>query len=123
MELVEFLQSLKAEELRFIADQDYGQDSDRHFEALQEVVACGGQFPAGEHWYPYEVVELTANALSPGHEREFAVCTLLVIAAVVSGHDKSIGLDAKFRDLAESYGNLEPTYRESILSAYAAAGL
>ncbi|MBA8886822.1 hypothetical protein FHW12_001013 [Dokdonella fugitiva] len=123
MELVALLNSLKPEELRFIAALDYGQDEEQHFQALSTVIERGGRFVQGEHWHPYEVVELGAHALVPGHEREFAACALLVIAAVASGFDLSTDLADKFDNLAEAYGNLAPPLRESILSAYVAAGL
>ena len=123
MELTALLQSLKPEELRFIAERDYGVDADLHLEALRSVVESGGLLQEGQYWYPYEVIELTAHKLVPEHEREFVACTLLVLAAVASGYDTSTQLEWKFDDHAGDYGKLEPEFRESVLAAYAAAGL
>jgi hypothetical protein len=123
MELADLLRSLKPEELRFIAERDYGEDADTHLAELHKVVQAGGQFREGQYWHPYEVIELGAHSLVTGHEREFAICTLLVIAAVASGFDTSTDLAAKLADRTADYDKLEPTYRESVLSAYAAAGL
>ena len=123
MELTTILQSLKPEELCFIAERDYGVDADLHFEALRSVVNSGGRLQEGQCWYPYEVIELTAHKLVPGHEREFVACTLLVLAAVASGYDTSTQLEWKFDERAEDYGKLESEFRESVLVAYAAAGL
>jgi hypothetical protein len=123
MELPKLLQSLNPDELRYITERDYGQDAERHLEALREVVANGGQLSPGENWFPYEVIELTAHHLVSGHEREFVACTLLVLAAVRSGFDTSTELGSKFEDRAADYDKLSPEFRESVLSAYAAAGL
>ncbi len=123
MELTALLQSLKPEELRFIAERDYGVDADLHLEALRPVVESGGRLQEGQYWYPYEVIELASHQLVPEHEREFVACTLIVLAAVASGYDTSTSLEWKFDDRAEDYGKLQPEFRESVLAAYAAAGL
>ena len=123
MELTSLLQSLEPDELRFIAERDYGQDVERHLLALQAVVTQGGTFPQGEYWYPYEVVELGAHALETGHEREFAACTLLVLRAIADGFDTSTDLESKLADRAADYGKLQPELRSAVLAAYASAGL
>ena len=121
--LVDLIRSLEPEELRFIAERDYGEDADAHLAALHAFVESGGQFREDQYWHPYEVIELGAHGLAPGHEREFAVCTLLVIAAVRSGFDTSTDLTGKLEDRAADYDKLEPTLREAVLSGYLAAGL
>ncbi len=117
------LQSLTPDELCFIAQRDYGEDAERHLQALASVRARGGRFEQGEEWYPYEVVELGAHSLVPGHAREFAMCTLLVIAAVADGFDLSTALADTFQDRADDYAKLPPQLHQAILTAYAAAGL
>lgn len=123
MEFLAFLKSLTPEERRFIAQLDYGLHADRHLEALDSVVQRGGRFEQAEYWHPYEVIELGAHALTPGHDREFTACTLLVVSAVMAGFDQSTDLAGKLHDRAEDYDKLDPIFRESILAAYAAAGL
>jgi hypothetical protein len=123
MQLETLLQTLKPEELQFIAERDYSQGADEQLEALRRVVERGGRFEPNEQWHPYEVVELGAHALVPGHEREFAACTLLVISAVVAGFDLSTDLTEKFADRAEDYGKLPLELQEPVLAAYSAAGL
>jgi hypothetical protein len=122
MDLVEFLKSLEPEELRFIASRDYGEDVDTCLASLRSVAGAEGRFQEDQYWHPYEVVELGALGLVPGHQREFVACTLLVIAAVASGFDAYIDLAAKFADRAEDYDKLDPALRESVLAAYASAG-
>ncbi|MCD0278322.1 hypothetical protein JWH04_05065 [Xanthomonas melonis] len=119
--LASLLQSLTPGEVRFIAQRDYGHDAERHSQALASVIARGGRFEQGEEWYPYEVVELGAHTLVPGHAREFAICTLLVIAAVADGFDLSTALADKFQDRADDYAKLQPQLQQAILAAYAAA--
>lgn len=122
MDQIQRLRSLAPEELEFIATRNYGQDAARHLAALKAIAARNGVFPRGENWYPYEVVELTANALEPGHAREFAACTLLVLAAVPRGFDASSDRQAKFADRAVGYDRLTPELRDAVLSAYGLAG-
>lgn len=123
MQLAALLQSLTAEELRFIAEADYGDDVDQHLLALQRVVEDGGRLQQGQSFFPYEVIELRSHVCQRGHEREFVACTLVVLAAVASGYDTWTDLDLKFESRAQDYDALEPQYREPILSAYAAAGI
>ena len=80
--------SATAEELAFIAAADYGQDIQRHLDALHQVVhSQNGVVTRDQYYFPYEVIELTSHALTPDHEREFAICTLLVIHNVKNGAD------------------------------------
>jgi len=123
MELASLLKSLTPEELLYIAERDYRVDADLHLEALRSWIQQGGRLEESHYWYPYEVIELTAHYLEPGHEREFAACTLVILDAVASGYDKCTSLEWKFEDRASDYDKLEPTLRDTVLAAYVAAGL
>jgi len=113
------IKSVSESELSYIAELDYGQDSHRHFESLRAVIlGQDGSLREGQIWYPYEVIELGANALRPGHEREFVICTLLVIQAVTDGFDSSTDLTTKFSDRAQDYDLLPPMLRDEVLRAY-----
>jgi hypothetical protein len=72
----------------------------------------------GQDWHPYEVIELGAHSLIPGHEREFVACTLLVIAAIADGVDTSTTLAWKLDDRAADYDALPHGLREIVLDAY-----
>ncbi|KAF1709910.1 hypothetical protein CSC70_09465 [Pseudoxanthomonas kalamensis DSM 18571] len=121
--LDELLQSLTPSELMFIAECDYGVDADIHFEELKKLVAGPSHhLTEGLYWHPYEVIELCANSLKPGHEREFVTCTLLVLRAVASGYDTSTNLDLKLAERAQDYDVLPAPYREAILDAYLRLG-
>lgn len=118
------LESLTEAELRFIAEGDYGVDADLHLDGLVKLLREQSGAPSeGQYWYPYEVVELGAHSLMPGHEREFAACTLLVIDAVATGYDTSTRLDWKFDERAGDYDRLPTPLRDLVLAAYLTVGL
>ena len=113
------ISSITEEELRFIANLDYGVDSERHYTELHCLIYKQGCiFTDDQHWHPYEVIELGSHALILGHEREFAICTLLVIHAVSSGYDKSTELDEKFSQHTQDYDKLSPELSGIVLSEY-----
>lgn len=119
MKAIEYIQSATEGELAFIANLDYGADFDKHLLELQRVVQVhDGLFHEGQSWHPYEVVELGAHSLTNGHEREFVLCTLLVIRAVESGFDTWTSLDVKFDSCAATYDMLSVELRELVIDSY-----
>ena len=112
------------EEIAFIAGLDYGQDRERHLAALRQLIfQHGGVLRKDQNWYPYEVIELGANHIEPGYEREFAICTLLVVRAAAAGCDISTDLAEKLRQFSPAYAELPDELRVPILEAFASAGL
>ena len=110
-------------ELSFIAQLDYGQETQRHLESLRTVIfSQNGELRDGQSWYPYEVIELGSHTLSKGNEREFVICTLLVIQAVITGFDSSTNLEEKFNDRAQDYDLLSSELKNEVLRAYQIAG-
>jgi hypothetical protein len=117
------VKSASEQELSYIAGLNYGLEQSQHLDALRKVIfEQGGALTKEQYWFPYEVIELGAHALAAGHEREFAICTLLVIEAVRSGYDTSTDLSAKFSDRSQQYDMLPGSLRDEILIAYQAAG-
>ena len=109
-------------ELAFIAGLDYGQAVDRHLAELRSVCSTqAGIIRPDQRYFPYEVIELGAHALTPGHEREFAICTLLVLANFSAGVDTSTDLAAKFADRARDYDRLPSALKEEVLDAFQSA--
>lgn len=120
---MDLVQTISEGELSFIAGLDYGQDQARHETALQLVIGQqGGNFNEGQCWFPYEVVELGAHHLQTGHEREFAICTILVIRSVSAGFDKATDLAEKKMAMESQYRVLPVALQEAIDAEYAAAG-
>ena len=117
--LSSIIKSVSEHELSYIANLDYGQDFHQHLENLRAVIFDqDGALREGQTWYPYEVIELGANALKVGHEREFTICTLLVIQAIIDGFDSSTNLMAKLSDQAQNYDLLPSLLKDEILRAY-----
>ncbi|MFC4763533.1 hypothetical protein [Dyella koreensis] len=120
---MDLVRTITGDELSFIAGLDYGQDQDRHESALHLVIdQQGGQFNESQRWFPYEVVELGAHHLQIGHEREFVICTLLVIRSVIAGFDKATDLAEKKITMESRYRMLPVGLREVVDAEYAVAG-
>jgi hypothetical protein len=107
--------------LRYIAARNYGVAAEAHWRALNALIARGCVFVSGDYWFPYEVIELCAHHREPGHDYEFALCTLLVIRAVRSGFDRATDLSVKFSDRAVDYSALPYELSERVLAAYVEA--
>ena len=93
----------------------------KHLEALKGVIfenQCRFLEDLDQMWYPYEVVELGAYALESGHEREFVMCTLLVLYAVIAGYDTSKDVVCLFEDKCSVYDSLPTKYSNMITCAY-----
>ncbi|WP_237468188.1 hypothetical protein [Vibrio stylophorae] len=122
--MIEFIKSITEAEMHFISHLDYGCDSDKHYEELQKVIFEQNGITSDEQfWYPYEVIELGSYDLQDGHEREFAICVLLVIHNVVNGTDPSNDLESKFNGQAQALDRLPEQLRSIILSAYVEANI
>ena len=119
----ELLRSVTDDELRFIASLDYGVAQDEHYEALKKVLhEQKGLFQEGQYWCPYEVVELGANSVKPGHEREFTICTLLVLQAIISGFDPARDANEMLSARSLEYDKLPQELSKLVLETYESAG-
>lgn len=110
----------KPEELEFIASLDYDQGKEDHLAALKSLIferQC--KFKAGEHWYPYEVIELGSNSVRTGHEREFVLCCLLVLEAIKLGFDSAQDQEGKFTAIEPLLGELPDEMATLLVEAYA----
>jgi len=111
--MIEFIQTITDSELDFISGLDYKQETEKHKAALKEVIfnqSC--TVIEGQEWFPFEVIELGAHWLQKGHEKEFTICTLLVL---LNGCED---IDHKFECRAADYDLLPMKYRDSILNMY-----
>jgi hypothetical protein len=117
------LQTATKNELEYIAALDYGQDTEKHLAALRAVIFDqSGVLTDDQRWFPYEVIELGSHVLTPGHEREFFFCTMLVLHAAHSGYDTSVELSDKLADHATQYDQLPNHLRDEVIRAYQLAG-
>lgn len=116
--MIEFIQSITDAEMNFIANLDYGCGKEEHLQALKKVIfEQGGICNNDQLWYPAEVYELGSNSLQQGHEREFVICTLLVILNVIKGYGH-IELSEKFDHHAWAYDQLPENLKGRIIQAY-----
>lgn len=112
MTLPELLNSLTDAEREYIAHADYGRDADQHRNAIDSLISREGHVDLeSEIWYPYEVIELSKNILSKGHEREFSACLGIVIMNVRSGADNRNDLDW----LMATFTQYSPKLSESLV--------
>lgn len=97
-----------------VAAADYGQEIERHLEALDNVLAAENcQFPKEEVWYPSEVIELVSHVRdTPG----FVPCTALLLANAVQGRDISGWFESRWSNLAADYNALPISARAPILA-------
>jgi hypothetical protein len=113
-----FVLTASEQELWFIAGLDYGQGQEEHFVALKELIfQRNGVFLPSNTWYPYEVIELGANSAKTGREREFTICSLLVIHGITSGFDTWTELEQKFSN-GNFPKNLGPDLIKMLLAQY-----
>ena len=120
--MLELIRSISQDELSFIAALDYGQNKEKHLEALNALIfknSC--TFTDDQYWFPYEVIQLGSHHLQEHHAREFTICTLLVIQAVKIGFDKSTNLIEKLSDRTNDYEKLPTELFAVILNAYSAS--
>jgi hypothetical protein len=89
-EVLSLIKSISEAELNYIAAADYGRDIEQHKNALKEVIFLqDGVKKKGQYWYPYEVIELNRWSCKEGHQREFAICHLIIALSIMTGTDTS----------------------------------
>ena len=111
--MIDFIQSISENEIEYIANLDYGQDNEKHKVALKNLIfnqVCKS-LPE-QHWFPMEVIELGSYSLSKGHEKEYTICTLLLLMNVPDD------INNLFESQSKTYDLLPNKYRDLIVSAY-----
>lgn len=104
-----FIQSITEDELDFIANADYGVHANRHKDALRTLIfEQNGVVQDKQQLYPYEVVELARWRCQTGHEREFAICNIIVALSILAGEDCTNDPDYMLQKLASEYEKLTP---------------
>ena len=106
-EVLSFIESITEAELNYIAAADYGRDTDKHKNALNDLIFLqNGIVQKGQYWYPYEVVELNRWSCKKGHEREFAICHLIIALSIMAGTDISNSAAHMLETLQNEYHKL-----------------
>lgn len=82
----ELLHTITDEEISYISNMDYGEDTEQHADALKTLVfKNNGIFSEGETGYPHEVVLLSRHYVSVGHEREFIFANMIMVHNLLWG--------------------------------------
>lgn len=111
--------SATTEELNFIAGLDYGIGQDSHYAELVDLIfKRNGVFHENNTWFPYEVIELGANYAQIGHEREFVICSLLVIHAVQTGFDTWSLIEERFTRSVDAFSKISSELSNVLLNEY-----
>jgi hypothetical protein len=114
---LKFVKGITSDELKFISMADYGQDSERHLEALKKLIFEQNCIVDHEQsWFPYEVVELTRWSCKEGHEREFAICNIIIALSIIAGADGSNEPTYMLDTIAPEYDKLPDLLRELVVN-------
>ncbi len=102
-------------ELGAIAAADYGDRTDEHLAAIQNVITEQGcVLKPDQSWVPSEVLELAAyDPEKPG----FAVATAVLLVTVMARGDEQGWFDYRWEQFALAYQNLPDPARWAVLSA------
>lgn len=114
---LEFVKSITDDELDYISRAD-SDDEEIHKSALKSLIFdqdCVRH--DDQYWHPYECVELRRWTCYPGHEREFAICNIIIAISITSGADGSNDPDDMLTTIAEEYDKLPSNLRELVLNS------
>ena len=114
---LDIAKSVTEGELEYISKADYGQDSGIHKEALRKLIFeqhC--IVNDDQYWFPYEVVELTRWRCKEGHEREFAICNIIIALSILAGTDLSNDPSDMIDTIAPEYDKLPEELRETVIN-------
>ena len=121
-EILSFIESISEAELNYIAAADYCRDIDQHKNALKELIFLqNGIMQKGQYWYPYEVIELNRWSCEEGHEREFAICHLIIALSIMAGTDISNSASHMLEKLENEYQKLPKELCELVVNAMSEA--
>ena len=105
---VKFIKSITENEIKFIAERDYGADTEKHeYELRKLIFDQNGVISSNQYWYPYEVVELCRWSYEIGHEREFVICNIIICLSVIAGTDNKNDPEYMKEVLKKEYDKLD----------------
>ena len=112
--LLQIARSMRPDELQAVAQADYGNDAQRHLDALRACISRrDGIFLPDEGCDPSEVVELVAHGPGqPGHPG----CTAILLLNVLQTGDLQDWFGFRWPAQAPAYCALKPSQRDPILA-------
>lgn len=113
--LLELARSLSPPDIESVSRADSGWNARRHARALVEALTeRSGRFPAGEPWFPAEVVQLTAmNPQAPG----FLQCMALICLNALPTGDETDNISYHWTRFASHAVNCDRPERAPIIAA------
>jgi hypothetical protein len=114
---LELAKSITDDEMDYISCAD-GDDEEIHKSALRSLIfdqdcVCRSD----QYWHPYECIELRRWTCKQGHEREFAICNIIIAISIISGADFSNDPDYMLTTIAGEYDKLPNSLRDLVLSS------
>ena len=114
---LEFAKSISEAEIEFISQADYDQETEKHKEALRKLIFEQDCVITSEQsWHPYEVVELTKNQCKNGHEREFAICNVIIGISIIAGTDITNDSQDMLESISSEYDKLDKNTKELVIN-------
>ncbi|MBC7737362.1 MAG: hypothetical protein H7245_09135, partial [Candidatus Saccharibacteria bacterium] len=112
--LVRVARSMNPNELLAVAQADRGDDVQQHLAALRQVIGQrDGIFPAGETWFPAEVVELVSHV--PG-SLGYEGCTAILLLNALATGDEAGWFDFRWVRQWPEYCALRSSTRDPVLA-------
>jgi hypothetical protein len=116
-EAIGFIKSITQGEILYIASADYGMDVEKHKSALQTLIfEQDGIITQDQNWYPYEVIELRRWRCELSHEREFAICNLIIALSIINGADSCNSTEDMLDSIANEYDKLPNDLRDLVVN-------
>ena len=116
-EALKLAKSITPNEIDFISMADYGNGSVQHKEALQKLIFDQDCVVTEDlPWRPYEVIELMRWSCKEGHEREFAICNIIIALSVIAGTDLRNEPQYMLDAIAPEYDKLPDNLREFVVN-------
>ncbi len=118
---LDFAKSITDAEIDFISEAE-GDEVEIHKAALRSLIFdqdC--VVKKDQYWHPYECVELRHWFCWQGHEREFAICNVIIAISIASGADLNNEPDSMLETISGEYDKLPNSLRELVLSALSKA--
>ena len=114
---LEIVKGITEGELEYISNADYGLDAKKHKEALKTLIHVQNcVIQDSQYWFPYEVVELTRWFCKEGHEREFAMCNIIIALSIIAGADGDNDPRYMLEEIAPEYEKLPASLKEPVLN-------
>lgn len=115
---LELARSITEEEIGYICTATGDSvDFEKHKAALRSLIFDQDCVITSEQcWYPYECVELMRWSCQQGHEREFAICNVIIAISIIADADHFNDPKDMLETIAPEYAKLPVILRKMVLN-------